>query len=90
MDDRYQYQNRLVKIYRWLRWKPYYKVRAIYALILWVIGGSEIPVEDKPFFANRKQYISFTFEISDGLADYKMKHLYAFEEVFTTKDCNNT
>ncbi len=90
MDDRYQYQNRLVKIYRWLRWKPYYKVRAIYALILWVIGGSEIPVEDKPFFANRKQYILHIIFLFNSLAEYKMKHLYTLEEAFTTKDCNNT
>jgi hypothetical protein len=76
-DDRSQNKNLIVKIYRWLKWKPIYFIKAnLYAIktlfdkdLLW-------DEEEKAYFKRR-----FIFELIYNEASSKMKHYYTFEEV---------
>lgn len=67
-ENRYQHQNRFVKLYRWLHYKPWYALTALYRFIF---------VEDDTCWLEFKTIWS----IHMGLADSKMKHLYDDAEI---------
>ena len=76
MDDRYQYQCRLVKLYRWCRWKPWYALKAVVAIVRY----PNIP-PDEDWFRTRKKWRRHLWDLHMAVASAKMRHLYTFEEV---------
>jgi len=68
MDSRYQFQKWYVKCYRWLRWKPWYAMLALY---FWFFGK---------YLGYPRYSLSRYWSISMGLADLDMKHYYTLEE----------
>ena len=80
-DDRYQFQTRIIKIYRWLRWKPWYVLLTTLTIVRWLVTGAKIPTEEKLWFIMREDYIKHLWTMGMALAECKMKHLYTLEEV---------
>jgi hypothetical protein len=82
LDDRYQYQSRLVRACRWLRWKPLYWILASYVVIKWlIIWQGKIPADDCEWFSNRSEYVKILWRTVNSVADMKMKHCFTFDEI---------
>lgn len=81
MSDRYQNQCLIVKVYRWLRWKPLYAIYAYWILFRWMCSGAKIPAEEAEWFKTRRAYASHTKTLFESLAECEMKHYYTFEEM---------
>ena len=81
MPDRYQNQCLIVRVYRWLRWKPLYALYAYWTLLRWACAGARIPSEEAGWFPTRRAYASHIKRMFDGLASCEMKHYYSFEEM---------
>lgn len=67
--NRWQNQNILVKIFRWLKYKPYYVLIGLIGAI--THGG----IHDE---CSRMEY----YHLMQGMADCKMQHWYTSKEVF--------
>lgn len=77
-DNRYQYQNRAVKAYRWLKWKPLYAAKAAYCIVL----NPRIPADYVNWFHGRwSAYAGHIWTCYMSLAAMKMGHYYSTEEV---------
>lgn len=78
-DDRYQNQSRLVRCYRWLRYKPYGFVRNIAICAYWAIF-SRVPIfGDRPAFWSD---LKLLWEINCSWADIEMNWMYSLDEVY--------
>ncbi len=81
-DPRYQHQSRVVKIVRWLRWKPYCASVAVLLVLRWLVTG--YVYEPQCFnHASRKQsypsYVWFRwFKVEAAIG---MKHLLDISEI---------
>jgi hypothetical protein len=82
LDDRYQCQSRLVRVYRWLRWYPAYCLLACYIIVKWFITyRGKLPAEEREWFLNRSEYVRHLWRLVTSLAHMKMKYYYTLEEV---------
>lgn len=81
MDNRYQFQPRYIKVYRWLRWRPYWALRATWVILRWVLSGARLYVKEPPWCMTRWSYVKFIWGIHRSLAECSMRHLYTMEEV---------
>ena len=81
MDDRYQFQNRFIKVCRWLRWKPWYALKSLWAMFMWNWNGARIPDFERRWFRTKWSYPKHIWTLSMSLADIKMKHMWTLEEV---------
>lgn len=80
-DNRYQHQNGFVRLYRWLRWKPYYAYLATSAIAFWVVTGAKIAPDETDWFPNRLIFVRHLWRCYMSLADFEMQHYYTFEEL---------
>ena len=80
-DDRYQYQCRVVQVFRWLRWRPWYAILAIIAILHWLCRG--YAPEEKAWFATRSNCIKWIWTSHLSLASCRMKHYYAIDELIS-------
>ena len=65
-DPRYQFQSRIVKVYRWLQYKPKWAIISCAYIGWWILTG--IPSH-------------FVWLANFGPADFEMQHWYTQEEV---------
>jgi hypothetical protein len=86
LANRYQNQPRHIKIYRWLKYKPYSYVRGVYLIVWWVLRGC-VPdsfelEEGKTFTFTRLQTMNTLWRVGTSIATTGMEHWYTYEEVF--------
>lgn len=87
IDDRYQNQRFVVRLYRWLRWKPWFFVLGWLKILLWVLWGCK-PMAWQDCQTGEMEYDTrrTTFfllrNFNSSQADIKMNHLYTLEETF--------
>lgn len=84
MDDRYQNQTRLVKAYRWLRWKPWFYALAVARACRWAATGCKPLVisEECEYVETRWSTIDLLWSLTIAEASIKMNHLFTMEEVW--------
>lgn len=76
-DDRYQNQPLLIRIYRWIRWKPLYFVKAGLDIFKTFFNkGILWDSYEKAYFRR-----SFIFSLILSEADTEMKHYYFLNEI---------
>jgi hypothetical protein len=80
MDNRYQHQPRHIKLYRWLRWRPYWAIKATWVILKWLLSGARIS-EDYYWCKSRWGHVKFLWRIHRSLADCSMRHIFTMEEV---------
>jgi hypothetical protein len=78
--NQYQEQCRFVKFYRWLRWKPWYALRAAFVLFCWLISGAYLPVNEE-WSPDRRAFAKHLWTIHMSRADLKMQHYYMIDEI---------
>jgi hypothetical protein len=83
MDNRYQHQPRHIKLYRWLRWRPYWALKAAWVILKWVLSGARISYEEQFWCMTRWSYVKFLWRIHRSLADCSMRHIFTMEEVIS-------
>lgn len=71
MDKRYQHCSKPVKMYRWLRWKPYYTCKAVLKVVYYYIKTR-----------GKGDEAWLIWRIHKGEADIRMRYFYTAEEVF--------
>jgi len=88
LDDRYQYQTRLIRACRWLRWYPAYCLFACYLIVKWFVTYySQVPTSERYWFTSRIEYARHIWRLVTSAAHLKMKFYYTMEEVIT--NCRN-
>ena len=88
MSDRYQYQSRPVRLYRWLRYMPLGYVKAGWYIILWVLHGCPID-ESVCESTTYRAMIQNIYQVCVARAQFKMEYYYTLEELLAgmnTKD----
>ena len=81
MDDRYQYQNRLVKLYRWVRYRPSSIVVSLVKMATWYFSNAKLPHEEEQWFLMRGVYVWSIWFFYKSQAAMRMKYYYTLEEV---------
>ncbi len=85
-DNRYQYQNRAVKLGRWLRYRPWSLVKFGWWFAGWVLKGAprfdfgSVPGEI-PDTLTRGESLEMIWTCMKSEAQYKMGWYYTSEEV---------
>lgn len=72
-DDRFQFQPLYIKIFRWLKHKPVYSIKAV-KMYFWYLlhpKAKKTDTENGTF-----PLWNMCWGISMGMADFKMKHYY--------------
>lgn len=84
-DNRYQYQPLLIRVYRWLRYKPLYAIGAVLHLFFWTLDGR--PTEDlgRRYRTRRARALGIWTEWM-SMASYRMQHYYSLEEMIQVED----
>ncbi len=78
---RYQHSPWYVKLYRWLRYRPWYALCGRLSVIAWRWNGSIIPYEESEFFKTKTAYVEHILTCWRSYADYKMQHVYSLREM---------
>jgi hypothetical protein len=86
MDDRYQFQNRVVKTLRWLRWRPLYMAIGAWRLVRWTICGCHrifIPANGEflGWSESRLETAATIWSVSRSECQMKMKHYRTCDEI---------
>ena len=76
-DPRYQFQPRIVKVYRWLRYKPKWAIISIKCIISWILTGMPL----YPEFSSRWELLKCIWGANFGPADFEMQHWYTQKEM---------
>ena len=71
-DDRYQHQPLSVRLWRWMRWMPLFKLQAVHC-ILTRKHYKDMSARD-------------VWGLYTGLAHVEMKYLYCWDEAFREND----
>jgi hypothetical protein len=80
-SDRYQSQRWLIRVGRWLRWKPLFALWSLWVILLWYIGGAHIPDEERIWLGTRREYTRHLWTLGCSLADCKMKNYVTCDEL---------
>lgn len=80
-DSRYQFQPWPIKAYRWLRWRPYYALRAYLSLAWWFCRGAHILDQWLPYLPTRRAYAEHILAMSRSFAAMKMQDFSTTEEL---------
>lgn len=85
--NRYQNQTRLVKAYRWLRWKPLYSAKFCLAVASWALKGAPLPEPVTfndgrvvQFHPTRRSVIRHLQQYYRSLAGMEMQHWFTLDE----------
>lgn len=78
-DNRYQFQPRHVRAYRWLRWRPWYVLIGLYWTARWLARGA--PLHDRRWTPTRWSCLKQLWRINKGSAQVKMGHYVTHEEL---------
>jgi hypothetical protein len=81
MDNRYQFQPGYIKVYRWLRWRPYWALKATWVILRWLASGARVHEDGFPCERSRRWYAKFLWTIHRSLAECSMRHVWTMEEV---------
>lgn len=80
MDNRYQNQSILIKIYRWLKWKPLYFAKALLFTFKTIFNKNLLWDSYEKAYFRRNVLFSLILSKSDS----KMNHYYTMDEVKQT------
>jgi hypothetical protein len=76
---RYKDCTRIVKCYRWLRYKPLAAVKAIIAIVCWTCTGAKVP----EFMHDRRDTLGCVWRCHLSLADFDMNNCVTLHEATT-------
>jgi hypothetical protein len=66
-----------IRLYRWLKWRPWFFVLFCYWILWWALKGAKLPEDrwqtiDRPIFPTRRSFVSHLWTISASMADHRM------------------
>lgn len=88
-QNRYQFQPWYVKLYRWLRWKPYWTVRSVIVFVLWVADGQRA-AEFVDGGRMTREETAWAIWSERNLADFQMGHYWSIKECIEHLSVSNT
>ncbi len=78
--NRYQHQPWVIRFARWLHWRPWYMILAVWFIVRWLLTGATITADEQEWFANRRAYAWHIWTVHRGLAEIKMRHYWTLDE----------
>jgi hypothetical protein len=76
---RYKNCNRVVKCYRWLKYKPLAALKAVVAVTYWICTGARVP----EFMRDQNETLSFIWRCHLSVADMDMNNYVTLQEAIT-------
>lgn len=76
-SDRWKHQFWYAKVYRWLRWQPWYIVKCL-RVIFW---SGWAPYLEYSYIKSRWEYMRHQLTIVKSLRDFRMGRVYTLEEL---------
>lgn len=79
--ERYQYKGRLVKAYRWLRYRPKWFIVYLLWISCWFIAGAEIPPELSDPKMTKRKWARSIWQQCSSMAHAEMGYVYYLDEI---------
>jgi hypothetical protein len=80
MTDK-RYPSRLVRVFRWLRWKPLYGLYAGCAITGWLLTGARIPLAERNGRPTRRAWMRHIWRLYMSLASFETRNVQTFDEL---------